>query len=212
MGRSENSRSRVYTADGGRVFTEASNPAKLKDPSLVIYNAMAEVDGGGAFIVSNGDQTDTILKYAKQGSEHVLCEILQIRTYEPDGPNFTPRITGVTMLWEGIDYLEFSILRKTMLIVPDSSNGDCERCYYRYNNMQPGFGACITTYEGDGDPLPSFGGGPYVVPLPGDIDEVANLYWGTLNEDNRVSIAVKFIDLSTGSATIKIINKEEKVE
>jgi len=209
MGRSENSRNRIFSSRGGRLFTEAADPSKVKNPKLIIYNAMDEL--GGHFIVSNGDQTDTVMDvFSKQlmaEKRASLSEALSTRQYEPDEPNFTPRITGLCRVGCGIYFSEISILRKSELTVPYS----CERFFYEYGQLAPGFGFCITTYTGDGDPLPSFKGEPYILQIGSDIEGVAAQYWQTLNPDNRVSLAVKFIDIASGMSAIYIINKYEKV-
>jgi len=208
MGRSENSRNRVFKYEGERLFTEAADPSKVKDPRLIIYNAMDEF--ASSFVVSNGDQTDTVVE-ALQLNEYVdLSNALCERQYEPDSPNFTPRITGMCMLIGGGEYsVEISLIRRSEFIT--DKDGYCERFYYEYGQILPGFGFCVTTYSGDGNPLPAFTGEPYPVPLEGDIDKVLSTYWSILNEENRVSLAVKFIDLFTRKSEIKVINRFSQV-
>lgn len=208
MGRSENSRNRIFSAKRGRLFTEAADSARMKYPSLVIYNAMDEVGykDQSLFVVSNGDQTDSIIQAVANGEDSV-GRVLAERQYEPDEPNFTPRIIGVSYL-EG-DATSFvtglSILRK-------SDFGDaCDRFCYQYNEIAPGFGFCLTTYAGDGTPLPPFRGEPLLMPLVGDMQKIAETYWNALNEENRVSLAVKFIEIASETSRIHIINKYRKV-
>ncbi len=203
MGRSENSRNRVFKADGetGRLFTEAADPAKVKDPSLIIYNAMRErgdwyntLD----FVVSNGDQTDTVTNSV---GPLYLSRVLDGRMYEPDEPNFTQRITAVHSLWKEKPQLQMSILRRSMF------GAARDRIEFVYDYLYPGFGHCITTYVGDGNPLPPFRGDPLVMPLTGGREDIARTYWDSLNEANRVSLAVKWIEIGNGRSDIHIINK-----
>ena len=203
MGRSANSRNRVFKANAhdetGRLFTAAADPSAIKpeDAALVIYTAM--LDAVPFYVVSNGDQTDTVMEGLERGPfflEPVLCS----RQYEPDAPNFTQRITAVSKLCKGGQRTMMSILRK-------SPFGDrCDRHTYELH-PGPGFGYCITTYSGDGNPLPPFSGDPLVMPLIGGMEDIAQTYWDALNEDNRVSLAVKWIDISNGRSDIHIINK-----
>jgi IMP cyclohydrolase len=204
MGRSDNSRNRVLTAENGRVFTEAANPAKMRDPALIIYNAMNEGvrDKSWYFVVSNGDQTDTCLESGPWALDNSLKE----RTYEPDDPNFTQRITAVFSLSREDPILQMSVLRRSLF------DDSCDRIAYSYSGLAPGLGYCITTYVGDGSPLPPFREEPLLMPLVGGIDAVARTYWGFLNEANRVSLVVKYIDRPRGVSTVRIINKYNKVE
>jgi IMP cyclohydrolase len=204
MGRSANSRNRVFAKnDSGRVFTEAADPTKVKDPSLIIYNAMREDRNKIYYVVSNGDQTDTVMdKYATD--RRSLGTTLLRRQYEPDAPNFTPRITA--LLDRGCCCIaQVSILRKSR------SDDSCERITFEYESFAPGFGFCVTTYLGDGDPLPSFRGEPYPVPLAGDAEEITRTYWDALDPENRVSLAVKTIHIKTGVSSVCLQNKYEKV-
>lgn len=199
MGRSENSRNRVFKADNetGRLFTEAANPSKVKDPSLIIYNAMREAVP--YYVVSNGDQTDTVMNDLDYGP-FSLERALNRREYEPD-PNHTQRITAVSKIaMGGRQLLMMSILRKSRF------GGRCDRSTYELDTG-PGFGFCITTYAGDGNPLPPFSGDPLLMPLVGGMEDIAHSYWNALNEENRVSLAVKWIEIFNGRSDIYIINK-----
>jgi hypothetical protein len=210
MGRSENSRNRVFGRERGRLFTEAADPSKVKDPSLIIYNAMCEVRNNDITyaVVSNGSQTDAIVKgYENDQSFHV--SIRDPIIYEPDHPNFTPRISA-SCYWprpphDSEPVVEMSLLRKS----PWSDK--CDRHFYKINGFGPGFGYCLTTYSGDGSPLPSFQGEPYLLPLLGDVRSIADIFWEALNADNRVSLAVKFIPKTGPSEEIVIINKYSKI-
>lgn len=199
MGRSENSRNRVFNLDNGRLFTEAADPSKMKDPSLTIYNAMAERDRR-FFVVSNGHQTDDVLAKAQGGTN--LFDLLFGWSYEPDEPNWTPRITGIFDLhkWHMCELA--SIWR--------AGNGETRKCAH-FEPMMAGFGKCITTYTGDGNPLPSFTSDPFLLPLLGDQMTIVKNYWGALNTDNRVALAVKFI-AHDGRSETTIINRFEKVQ
>ena len=202
MGRSENSRNRVfdYNMDEGRLFTTAADPAKVKDPSLIIYNAM--VENVMLRVVSNGHQTDEVATRIIMKGESPQ-RIMRQWGYEPDNPNFTPRITAVSYWWSNKPIVWMSILRKSPW------GKECERNLYE-PPMIPGFGYCITTYSGDGDPLPSFQGDPVLLPLEGDAVRIAKtLFLGALNSDNKVAIAVKFIP-KNGPSAISIINKYQK--
>ncbi|NTW46405.1 MAG: inosine monophosphate cyclohydrolase [Candidatus Moranbacteria bacterium] len=201
-GRSPNSRNRVFgTDDEGRLFTEAADPSKVDDPALIIYNAMREV--GLYYVVSNGDQTDTVIS-ALGPNTFSLDLALRGREYEPDLPNFTPRITAVSSIAKGRTALFMSVLRKSPF------GEECDRFTYELTQA-PGFGYCITTYSGDGDPLPSFSGDPVLMPFIGGIEQIANDYWAALNKENRVSLAVKSIQISSGHSSIHVINKYAKV-
>jgi IMP cyclohydrolase len=199
MGRSENSQNRIFNQDGGRLFTEPADPTKVKDPSLIIYNAMNE--NRSRYVVSNGHQTDDVTEkiHRKQ-----LSSILSTWHHEPDAPNWTPRITGVCSPFENGPSLELSILRRTFW-------GTRESVFYQYTEMVPGFGRGITTYSGDGDPLPSFEGEPRIMPLIGNADEILRTYWHALNPENRVSLAVKFIYGRSRTSEIYVINRFRKV-
>lgn len=201
MGRSENSRNRVFSSDdNGRLFTEAADPGKMKDPSLVIYNAMVECDG--RYVVSNGSQTDDIAN--NKSWRYSFHDALSRWQYEPDAPNFTPRISCTCALAGNEPLAQLSVLRKSPL------GEACERVSYVYNELSKGYGYCITTYTGDGNPLPSWKGDPRVMPLYGNIMGLATTYWQALNGEHFVSLAVKFIPLDGSKSDIYIINKFSK--
>lgn len=207
MGRSPNSRNRVFkSGEDGRLYTEPADPSKVADLSLIIYNAMHEMRAESKrYVVSNGDQTNTVVDEMGFFGCTSLDLALRERQYEPDSPNFTPRITAMSELFDdGRHRLEISVLRKSLF-------GDgCDR--YAYDlDVAPGFGYCVTTYTGDGDPLPSFSGDPILMPLVGGIEKIANDYWAALNEENRVSLAVKMIEIAGGRSEILIINKYAQV-
>ena len=198
MGRSVNSRNRIFVTEGEGIRTQAFDPSKLSDPSLVIYAPVRVL--GCDTIVTNGDQTDTIYEGLEEGLtfEHSL----RSRKYEPDGPNYTPRISGLVHMEEGnFDYV-MSILK--------SNDGDpacCNRYTFAYDNPAAGEGRFIHTYREDGDPLPGFYGEPEKVAVEGDIDSFTRLVWESLNEDNKVSLFVRFIDIATGEYETRIVNK-----
>jgi hypothetical protein len=200
MGRSGNSRNRIFVReDNGFVRTEARDPAKLTDPSLIIYYPVRHA--GQAHIVTNGDQTDTIYEALASGGTFEAA--LSTRTFEPDAPNFTPRISGLVDLRDKQAAYKLSILK--------SNQGDPQqtlRQFFHYEQAVAGYGHLIHTYVGDGDPLPSFAGEPKPVPLLNDADETARFYWNLLDGENRISLLVKTIPLDGGAAKIRIINKE----
>ena len=198
MGRSVNSRNRVFikTADGIR--TEAFDPAKLADPSLIIYSPVRRC--GNRIVVTNGDQTDTVCDYLAQGSD--MEAALETRTFEPDGPNFTPRISGELQLGETFRY-KMSILKSM-----DEVGTDCTRQYFRYTAL-PGLGHFIHTYVTDGNPIPTFQGEPERVSIPNDIDAFTADIWDNLNEDNKISLYVSYTDLNTGAEETRLINKNQ---
>lgn len=200
MGRSVNSRNRVFVEDGEGIRTQAFDPAKLSDPSLVIY-APVRVRGQET-IVTNGDQTDTIYELMAQGK--TFEEALRNREYEPDGPNYTPRISALMKIEEGNFSYQMSILK--------SSNGNpdcCERHTFSYDAPLAGEGRFIHTYKQDGNPLPSFEGDPERILVPDTLEEMADMLWESLNEENKVSLFVRYIDIATGSYETKIINKNQ---
>lgn len=196
MGRSENSRNRVFeTVDDG-IRTRAFDPAKLADPSLIIYAPVRVL--GSKTIVTNGDQTDTVYDFMMKGK--TFEEALRTRTFEPDAPNFTPRISGVV---EGFDY-KLSILK--------SNRGDdssAQRYFFEYTNPKAGEGHFIHTYQCDGNPIPSFEGEPTPVVIHGNIDEFTNEVWENLNADNKVSLFTRFIDVESGKTETRIVNKNK---
>lgn len=201
MGRSENSRNRVFEVENGKLSTQAADPALCEDPSLVIYDAMLEA--GASYIVSNGDQTTTIQAFLNDDKSFKAA--LDTREREPDAPNYTPRISG--MVQKSDEQLEFlfSIL-KANKVNPELS----DRHYFSKSQVAPGTGLALTTYIGDGNPLPSFCGEPFELPLQGTAEDILNLYWDTLNEDNKISLAIKTIDLASGNSSILIKNKYTK--
>mgnify|MGYP005880773979 CR=1 FL=1 len=196
MGRSENSRNRVFdpVPERGGICTIAADPAKLEDPSLIIYHPVRRIDG--ALIVTNGDQTDTILEFLKQGLP--MEQALRTREFEPDGPNWTPRISG--LLGPNGSY-KLSILKAA-----DGTGRRCLRQTFEYPG-QPGTGHFLHTYAGDGDPLPSFTGEPEQVAVEGDINSLASAVWDALDEANRISLFVRFTDLETRDFQQRIVNK-----
>lgn len=196
MGRSENSRNRVFVPDGDGLRTEAFDPAKLSDPSLVIY-APVRVSGETT-IVTNGDQTDTIYDYLQTGK--TFQDALRTRTFEPDGPIFTPRISGTVTG----DFYELSILKSTG--APEESTG---RFFYEYTATPGGFGHIIHTYMGDGDPVPSYEGEPTPVTIEDDFGAFGQKLWNALDEQNKVSLFVRFIDITTGKTRDEIFNKNK---
>ena len=200
MGRSENSRNRVFVEDGEGIRTQAFDPSKMTDPSLIIYAPVRVL--GNKTIVTNGDQTDTI--YEKMDKQMTFEQSLRTREFEPDAPNYTPRISGIMHIENGSYNYAMSILK--------SNNGNpdsCNRYTFAYENPAAGEGHFIHTYMGDGNPLPSYEGEPKLVAIPDDIDTFADLLWQNLNEDNKVSLFVRYIDIATGKYTSKIINKNQ---
>ena len=201
MGRSENSRNRVFVEDGDGIRTQAFDESKMTDPHLIIYAPVRVL--GNKTIVTNGDQTDTI--YDLMDKQQTFEQSLRTREFEDDCPNYTPRISGIIRLdAEGMNYA-ISILK--------SSNGNpdsCERFTYAYSNPVAGEGRFIHTYKGDGNPLPSFEGEPKKVAIPNCINEFTDKLWEALNEDNKVSLCVRFIDIATGEAETKVVNKYTK--
>ena len=200
MGRSSNSRNRVFVEEGQGIRTEAFDPSKLEDPSLIIYAPVRVL--GNRTIVTNGDQTDTI--YDGMDKELTFEQSLRCREFEPDAPNYTPRISGVMHVEGGKYDFAMSILK--------SNNGNpdcCNRYTYTYDNPVAGEGRFIHTYMHDGNPLPSFEGEPKLVGISNDIDEFTNMVWTSLNEENKVSLFVRFIDIATGNYETRIINKNK---
>ena len=198
MGRSANSRNRVFVEDGEGIRTQAFDPSKMEDPSLIIYAPVRVL--GNKTIVTNGDQTDTI--YEGMDKQMTFEQSLRSREFEPDGPNYTPRISGIMHIENGHYNYAMSILK--------SNNGDpksCCRFTYAYENPIDGEGRFIHTYMHDGNPLPSSEGEPKVVGISGDIDAFTKEVWESLNEENKVSLFVRFIDIETGKYETRIVNK-----
>ncbi len=198
MGRSENSRNRVFVEDGAGLRTQAFDPSKLTDPSLIIYAPVRVLDN--KLIVTNGDQTDTVYDLVKAGK--TFEESLRTREFEPDGPNYTPRISGMLEFANGDFDFSMSILKSD-----DSDPAACNRYTFAYSNPIAGKGRFIHTYMTDGSPLPSFAGEPELVNVCDDIEEYTSLLWNNLNADNKVSLFVRYIDLATGKYETKIVNK-----
>ena len=205
MGRSANSRNRIFERFDGGMRTKAFDESKLEDPSLIIYNPYLSALGGHIDIITNGDQTNTVYDYINEHGEDGFSfeKSLHTREFEPDAPNFTPRISGILYYspTEAFHY-KLSILK--------SNNGDpsgCNRYTYTYENPKAGEGRFIHTYMHDGNPLPSFEGEPKLVEIDGDIDSFTEMVWTNLNEENKVSLFVRFIDIATGEYETRIINK-----
>lgn len=201
MGRSINSRNRVFTETDDGIRTEAADPAKLSDPHLIIYSPVRVL--GNKTIVTNGDQTDTI--YELMDKQQTFEQSLRTREYEDDAPNYTPRISGIMHVGGGEYNYAMSILKSA-----DGNPDGCERFTFAYSNPVDGTGHFIHTYMGDGNPLPSFEGEPKKIEVPNDIDEFADKLWEALNEDNKVSLFVRYIDIATGKYISRIINKYSK--
>ena len=200
MGRSSNSRNRVFVEDKDGIRTQAFDPSKLEDPSLIIYAPVRVL--GNKTIVTNGDQTDTI--YELMDKQQTFEQSLRTREFEPDAPNYTPRISGIMHVGHGSYNYAMSILK--------SSNGNpksCSRYTFAYENPLDGEGHFIHTYMGDGNPLPSFEGEPKLVGVDGNIDEFADKIWNSLNEDNKVSLFVRYIDIKSGGYESRIYNKNK---
>lgn len=200
MGRSANSRNRVFTPAAGGIITEAADPAKLEDPSLIIYAPVRTFED--KIIVTNGDQTDTIYDHFKKGKGFAAA--LRTRAFEPDAPNFTPRISGVVKVKKGAMRYKLSILKTC-----DGKN--CERLFFEYDTPAPGIGHFLHTYHCDGNPIPSFEGEPERVKIGGGIKAFTNLLWNSLDADNRVSLFVRYVQLETGKVTDRIVNQYEKI-
>ncbi len=200
MGRSENSRNRVFVEEKDGIRTQAFDPAKLSDPSLIIYAPVRVL--GNKTIVTNGDQTDTI--YENMDKQMTFEQSLRCREFEPDGPNYTPRISGIMHIENGTFNYAMSILK--------SNNGNsaaCNRYTFAYENPVAGEGHFIHTYMQDAEPLPSFEGEPKWVEIDGDIDAFTNMIWTNLNEENKVSLFVRYIDIETGNYETRIVNKNQ---
>ena len=200
MGRSSNSRNRIFVEDGEGIRTQAFDESKLEDPSLIIYAPVRVL--GNKTIVTNGDQTDTI--YDGMDKQLTFEQSLRCREFEPDGPNYTPRISAVMHIESGSYNFAMSILK--------SDNGNpsaCNRYTYAYENPVNGEGRFIHTYMNDGNPLPSFEGEPKLLEIEDSIDEFTDMLWTSLNEDNKVSLFVRYIDIATGEYETRIVNKNK---
>lgn len=199
MGRSKNSRNRVFVKENEIVKTRPFDVSKVSDPSLIIYNAVRKTDD--SLIVTNGDQTDTVYDLMNEGKS--FKDALKIREFEPDAPNFTPRISGILYFKDEFCY-EMSILKST-----DENGTDCCRYTYSYPSC-PGLGHFIHTYNRNENPLPSFTGEPHRVNIENDIDDFTNEIWKSLNPDNKISLYVRYTQIKTGKYTDRIINKNRR--
>ena len=199
MGRSVNSRNRVFVAEGDAMRTKAFDESKMTDPHLIIYYPVRVL--GNKTIVTNGDQTDTI--YELMDKQMTFEQALRTREFEDDAPNYTPRISGIIRLENGDMNYAMSILKSA-----DGDGSSCQRYTFAYSNPLAGKAKFIHTYKADGNPLPSFEGEPKTLELPDvDIDTMTDIIWKNLNEDNKVSLFVRYIDLATGEADTRIVNK-----
>lgn len=199
MGRSANSRNRIFTEKNGEVFTEPFDASKVEDPSLIIYAAIRQYENN--LIVTNGNQTDTIY----EGLENGKCfnESLKSREFEPDAPNLTPRISGMLTFENGDFDYKMSILKSV-----DAEGSDCARYLFSYPS-KAGLGHFIHTYVCDGNPIPTFQGEPERVAIPNSIDEFTNKLWDALDENNKISLYVRYVDLETGKEENRLINKNK---
>lgn len=197
MGRSVNSRNRVFVREGEGIRTEAFDPSQMEDPSLIIYAPVRRM--GDTIIVTNGDQTDTIRDFLAEGKSFV--DALRTRTFEPDAPNYTPRVSLMAQTGEGFTF-SMGICKPA-----DASGERCLRCFYEYEDMPAGEGRFLHTYRCDGSPIPSFEGEPEIVSLEGNIDEMTEKLWSALDKDNRVSLWTETVDLATGARESRIINR-----
>ena len=204
MGRSENSRNRVFdpVPERGGICTMAADPAKLEDPSLIIYNPVLTL--GRTHIVTNGDQTDTVYDFMAKGDSFEAA--LRTRTFEPDGPNWTPRISGVVELAEGGCSYKLSILKSA-----DGNGESCRRYFFEYPQPVAGEGHFLHTYKCDGSPIPSFEGEPLRFACPRTLGDFAHGLWSSLNADNKVSLFARVIDLESGESGDMIFNKYDAV-
>ena len=200
MGRSTNSRNRIFVEDGNGIRTQAFDESKLEDPSLIIYAPVRVL--GNKTIVTNGDQTDTI--YEGMDKQMTFEQSLRSRCYEPDAPNLTPRISGIMHVENGKYNYALSILKSN-----NGREGAHNRYTFAYENPFAGEGHFIHTYESDGNPLHSFEGEPTWVGISGSIDDFTNEVWNALNEDNKVSLFVRYINIETGEAESRIVNKNK---
>ena len=199
MGRSENSRNRIFVQEPGGIRTEAFDPSKMVDPSLIIYWPVRVIDD--CVIITNGDQTDDIYNYIDDGA--TFADALRERTFEPDAPNFTPRISAMATFVDGDFSLDMAILR-----AGDAKGSFCHRVFWEYEQVEAGKGCFLHTYLSDGNPIPAFTGDPETVAIDdGDAEHVAEALWNGLNADNRVSLWVCTWDLATGRTEQKIVNR-----
>ena len=199
MGRSENSRNRVFTEKDGEVTIYPFDASKVKDPSLIIYSPVRKA--GNSVIVTNGDQTDTIFDFLMKGK--TFEEALETRCFEPDAPNFTPRISGILNFADGDFTYKMSILKSA-----DEQGSACNRYTFSYVSLA-GLGHFIHTYNCDGDPIPTFTGEPERVCIPNDMQAFTDTLWNNLNEANKISLYVRYTDLKTGKSEHVLINKNK---
>lgn len=199
MGRSENSRNRIFEKKGDEIIIYPFDASKVEDPSLIIYSPVRGIDN--KLIITNGDQTDTVYDFVKEGK--TFEEALDTRCFEPDAPNFTPRISGMITFGENDFTYKMSILKSA-----DENGTECNRYTFSYNPLA-GLGHFIHTYNCDGNPIPTFTGEPERVAIPNDIDAFTNTIWENLNEQNKISLYVRYIDLKTGEYQDRMINKNK---
>ena len=199
MGRSANSRNRVFTEKNGEIFTEPFDASKVEDPSLIIYAAVRQYENN--LIVTNGNQTDTVYDGLKAGQG--FAEALESREFEPDAPNFTPRISGMLTFGKGDFTYRMSILKSA-----DAEGSACNRFTYDYA-PQNGLGHFLHTYVCDGNPIPTFQGEPERIAVCNGIDEETDRLWNALNEQNKISLYVRYTDLETGESETRIVNKNK---
>ena len=199
MGRSENSRNRIFVENGDEVIIHPFDASKVADPSLIIYSPVRKL--GNDLIVTNGDQTDTIYDYIKAGK--TFGEALETREFEPDTPNFTPRISGILHFAGGDFTYEMSILKSA-----DEKGSACNRYLFRYPALA-GLGHFLHTYNCDGNPIPTFTGEPERVAIPDDIDKLTDSLWNNLDENNKIFLYVRYIDLADGSVQNRMVNKNQ---
>lgn len=199
MGRSVNSRNRVFVEEGDLIRTGPYDASKVEDPSLIMYNCTRIC--GRAHIVTNGDQTDTIVDALEQGDS--FENALATRAHEPDAPNYTPRIAGM------IDLEDRQAYRLAILKTQDNDPKHTLRAFFNFENPMASAGHLITTYDGDGEPLPSFSGEPKCVPITDEIDETKTLYWNALDNDNKIALLVKYIHINSGEYDMRIVNKHQ---
>ena len=200
MGRSSNSRNRIFVETDDGIKTQAFDESKLEDPSLIIYSPVRVL--GNKTIVTNGDQTDTV--YDLMNKQFTFEQALMTREFEPDVPNYTPRISGVIKTEDNNFNYALSILKSS-----DGDPSSCQRHTFSYENPIAGIGYFIHTYKCDGNPIPSFEGEPEKIGIDGDIDTFTDLLWNNLNEDNKVSLFVRYIDIATGKYETRIVNKNK---
>ena len=199
MGRSENSRNRVFTERDGEVFTEPFDESRVQDPSLIIYAAIRSE--GNHLIVTNGNQTDTIRDGLRAGIS--FSRALESREFEPDAPNFTPRISGILTFGNGDFTYQMNILKSA-----DAAGSACNRITWKYAPLK-GLGHFLHTYVCDGNPIPTFQGEPERIAICDDIDEMTDRLWNSLDENNKISLYVRYVDLKTGAAENRLVNKNQ---